>query len=501
MRLNLDSTIEESSGNDDSTPIISRISGPIIVLKRIHSVKIGEIVTIIRHDGKRRIGQVIEFQQRTLPPHETEATILVYEGTRGLNIEDTEVIFSGTPMLLSVSESMLGRCFNGRGDLIDGGPELITKEKRRIHGSPINPIARDYPGSMIHTGFTSIDFMNPLMRGQKLAIFSGNGLPHDSIAIRIIKQAMDHTPTDKFALVFCGLGITESENSFYKNKINEIGAQGRTVSFINLASDPVFERYLLPRMALTAAEYLAYSLHMHVLVVLTNITNYAQALYEIASAKDEGYGRRGYPGNMYSDFASIFERSGCLERCDGSITQIPILTMPNDEITHPIPDLVGYITEGQLVISRKLHEKQIYPPIDVLVSLSRLSKYGMKIAPTRPDIEQVTSQLLAYYSEGCDIRETSAIVGIESLSEREKYLFRLANTFERYFINQIDTNGFSSRSMEENISLAWNLISMIPINEISRIEDEYISSYYIRNSAFRHIGVSYDFLEGYLKYS
>jgi len=383
---------------------VGEVSGPLIVVESVTDVAYGEVVQIRAPDGKIRLGQVLEAQ-------ETKAIIQVFEGTRGLDTKNTSVRFIGETLKLAVSPDIIGRVFDGTGRPIDGGPEIIPEERREITGEPINPSAREYPKEFIQTGMSTIDGLNTLVRGQKLPLFSASGLPHNELAAQIARQAKVLGTSEPFAVVFCAMGITAEEKNFFVKDFERTGALERAVLFLNLADDPAIERIIVPRMALTCAEYLAYEKDMHVLVILTDLTNYCEALREIAAAREEVPGRRGYPGYMYTDLASIYERAGRIIGRAGSITQIPILTMPDDDITHPIPDLTGYITEGQIVLSRALHRKGIRPPIDVLPCLSRLMKQGIGKGSTREDHDDVSNQLYSAYAEGCDFRELVAVVG------------------------------------------------------------------------------------------
>ncbi|HEB37822.1 MAG TPA: V-type ATP synthase subunit B, partial [Thermoplasmatales archaeon] len=371
-------------------------------------------------------------------------------------------------------KDMLGRIFSGIGEPRDGLPPIIPEKRLDINGQPINPEAREYPREFIETGISAIDGMNTLVRGQKLPIFSGSGLPHNELAAQIARQAKVKGKGEDFAVVFCAMGITEEEANFFIKSFEKTGALERTVIFLNLADDPTIERIILPRMALTCAEYLAFDLDMHVLVILTDMTNYAEALREISAAREEVPGRRGYPGYMYTDLATIYERAGRIKGKKGSITQIPILSMPDDDITHPIPDLTGYITEGQIVLARALHNKGIYPPIAVLPSLSRLMARGIGKDRTREDHANVSDQLYAAYAEGCDLRDLVSIVGEEALSDRDRAFLKLADEFEKRFVSQSKDE---DRSIEETLSIGWELLSMLPTSELKKIDPKYIEKY------------------------
>ncbi|MCD6330744.1 MAG: V-type ATP synthase subunit B [Thermoplasmata archaeon] len=445
---------------------VSEIAGPLIVVEGVKEVGYGEIVRI-ESDGEKRLGQVLEAA-------EGKAVIQVFEGTRGLDTKRTSVIFTGKPMEIGVSMDMLGRIFDGKGEPIDGAPAPIPEDVRNVNGFPINPSAREYPRDPIQTGISTIDGMNTLVRGQKLPIFSGAGLPHNELAAQIARQAKV-TGQEEFAVVFCAMGITAEEADFFMKDFEETGAIERSVLFLNLANSPVIERLIAPKVALTTAEYLAFDKGMHVLVILTDMTNYAEALREISAAREEVPGRRGYPGYMYTDLAQIYERAGRIQGKEGSITQIPILTMPDDDITHPIPDLTGYITEGQIVLSRELHNKGIYPPVAVLPSLSRLMAEGIGEGRTREDHHQLSNQLYAAYAEGCDLRDLVAVVGEEALTERDRKFLEFADEFEQRFVRQ---GRDEERTFEETLDLGWELLSTLPKSELKKIDEKYIKKYY-----------------------
>lgn len=447
---------------------VAEVTGPLLIIEGVEGVAYGEVVKIKTSTGEERTGQVLEAQ-------EDKAVVQVFEGTKGLDTKFTSVRFTGETMKIGLSRDMLGRIFDGMGRPRDGLPDIIPEKMRDINGLPINPTAREYPREFIETGISAIDGMNTLVRGQKLPIFSGSGLPHNELAAQIARQAKVKGKGEEFAVVFCAMGITEEEANFFIKNFRETGAIERTVVFLNLADEPTIERIILPRMALTCAEYLAFDLDMHVLVILTDMTNYAEALREISAAREEVPGRRGYPGYMYTDLATIYERAGRIKGKKGSITQIPILSMPDDDITHPIPDLTGYITEGQIVLSRELHNKGIYPPIAVLPSLSRLMARGIGKDRTREDHAQVSDQLYAAYAEGCDLRDLVAIVGEEALSERDKAYLKFADEFERRFVSQ---GRDEDRSIEETLTIGWELLSIIPKAELKKIDPKYIEKYY-----------------------
>ncbi len=451
---------------------ISEVSGPLIFVEGVSDAMYGEIVKVKLETGEERYGQVLESRRGL-------AVVQVFGGTRGVDIKRSSVIFTGETFRIGVSTDMLGRILDGLGRPRDGGPEIVPEERLDVNGSPINPYARQYPREFIETGVSAIDGMNTLVRGQKLPIFSGSGMPHNDLAAQIARQARVRGSDERFSVVFCGMGITAEEASFFINGLRETGALGRSVMILNLANEPTMERLLAPRIALTIAEYLAYEQDMHVLVILTDMTNYAEALREISAAREEVPGRRGYPGYMYTDLATIYERAGRIRGRTGSITQMPILTMPDDDITHPVPDLTGYITEGQMVFSRSLHNAGIYPPIDVLPSLSRLMKQGIGKGRTREDHAEVKDQLYAAYAEGRNLRELVAVVGEESLSERDKRYLTFADRFEREFVNQ---GKYEHRTIEQTLDIAWELLSIFPETELKKIRDEYIQKYYKKRS-------------------
>ena len=456
------------SNKDIEYTTVSEVSGPLIIVEGIKEVAYNEVVKIKTSSGEERTGQVLEaFLDK--------AIIQVFEGTKGLDTDKTSIRFIGETMKLGVSKEILGRVFDGTGNPLDDAPPIIPKERRDINGNPINPYSREYPREFIQTGISTIDGLNTLVRGQKLPIFSGAGLPHNEMAAQIARQAKVLGKQEKFAVVFCAMGITAEEANLFIRDFENTGALESTVMFLNLADDPAIERVILPRMALTCAEYLAFDLDMQVLVILTDLTNYAEALREIAAAREEVPGRRGYPGYMYTDLASIYERAGRIKGKKGSITQIPMLTMPDDDITHPIPDLTGYITEGQIVLNRGLNKKGIYPPVAVLPCLSRLMDRGIGDGRTREDHAGVSNQLYAAYAEGCDLRDLVAIVGEEALSERDRKFLRFADEFEKQFVAQ---DKHEDRSIEQTLTIGWTLLSILPKAELKKIDEKYISKYH-----------------------
>lgn len=447
---------------------VTEVSGPLMVVEGISDVAYDEIARIKLPSGEERLGQVLEAES-------DRAVIQVFAGTRGLDTDETSVQFTGEVMKFGVSRELLGRVFNGVGEPMDDSPDIIPEERRDINGDPINPSAREFPREFIQTGISTIDGMLTLVRGQKLPIFSASGLPHNSVAAQIARQSKVLGEEEEFAVVFCAMGITAEEANFFINDFERTGALERAVLFLNLADDPAIERIIIPRMALTAAEYLAFEEDMEVLVILSDMTNYCEALREIAAAREEVPGRRGYPGYMYTDLANIYERAGRLLNEDGSITMIPVLTMPDDDITHPIPDLTGYITEGQLVFSRELNRKGIRPPLTPGESLSRLMEQGIGEERTREDHADVSNQLYAAYAEGQDLRDLVAVVGEEALSDRDRKYLEFADEFEERFINQGEEE---NRSIDDTLDLAWDLLTNIPKRELKRIDEKWIDKHY-----------------------
>ena len=446
---------------------IHEIASPLMIVEQVAGVTYDELCEIQLPDGSLRRGKVLEVNG-------DKAIIQLYESAAGINLAESKVRFLGHPLELAVSEDMLGRVFNGMGQPIDGGPEILAEAHLDINGLPMNPAARAYPAEFIQTGVSTIDGLNTLVRGQKLPIFSGSGLPHANLAAQIARQAKVPGDEGKFAVVFAAIGITFEESEFFVQEFKRTGAIDRTVMFSNLADEPAVERISTPRMALTAAEYLAFEKDMHVLVIMTDITNYAEALREISAAKKEVPGRRGYPGYLYTDLATMYERAGRRLGKSGSITMIPILTMPEDDKTHPIPDLTGYITEGQIILSRELHRKGIVPPVDVLPSLSRLKDKGIGAGKTREDHAGVLNQLFAAYAAGKDAKELMTILGESALSETDKHYAAFAEAFEQKYVNQ---GNETDRSIEETLTIGWELLSMLPRSELKRIKPEYIEKY------------------------
>ncbi len=446
---------------------ISEVVGPLMLVEGVSGVKYDELVEIVQQSGEMRRGKVLEING-------DKALVQLFESSQGLKISTSKARFLGRSIELAVSYDMLGRVFDGMGEPIDNGPAIIPEKRMDINGSPINPASRDYPEEFIQTGISAIDGLNTLVRGQKLPVFSGSGLPHANLAAQIARQAKVLGGESNFAVVFAAVGITFEEADFFISDFKKTGAIDRTVLFVNLADDPAIERISTPRMALTAAEYLAYEKGLHVLVIITDITNYAEALREVSAARKEVPGRRGYPGYLYTDLATMYERAGRIKGREGSVTQIPILSMPEDDKTHPIPDLTGYITEGQIILSRELLRKGVTPPIDVLPSLSRLKDKGIGKGKTREDHADSMNQLFAAYARGKDAKELSVILGEAALTDVDKLYAKFADAFEKEYVSQ----GYdSNRTIEETLSLGWKLLKILPKSELKRIKDEYIEKY------------------------
>lgn len=446
---------------------LSSVDGPIVVVKRSEDVSYNEIVYVRDKFGEKKTGRVIDLNTET-------AVVQIFGSTTGLDLNDTTVEFLDKPMELRVGEGLLGRIFNGLGEPIDGLPPIVSSTKIDVNGMPINPYARVYPRDFIQTGISSIDGMNTLIRGQKLPIFSGNGLPHNKLAAQIIRQAKIRNSDEQFVMVFAGMGIKYDQAQFFIKSFEESGVLSKVVMFQSLADSPSIERIITPRCALTAAEYLAYEKNMHVLVVMTDMTNYCEALREISTTRGEVPGRKGYPGYLYSNLAELYERAGKIKGATGSITQIPILSMPNDDISHPIPDLTGYITEGQIVLDRELSQKGVYPPVSGLPSLSRLMKDGIGDGMTREDHSAVSSQLFAAYSKVKSIRNLAAIIGEEELGKEDRMYLRFGDALEGQFFTQGE---YENRSIEETLDLGWKLLKILPQNELYRIKPELIEKY------------------------
>ena len=447
---------------------LNEINGSLVVLDHVKGASYDEMVEIQLKNGTTRSGRVVQIEGEKI-------VVQVFEGTNDLSLENTKTKLLGRPMELPVSKEILGRVFNGAGRPIDGLGEIYAEEMMDINGLPLNPVSRVYPRNYINTGISSIDCLATLIRGQKLPIFSGSGLPHDRLAVQIVKQAKVADESGKgFAIVFAAMGVTNDVANYFKRSFKEAGVMERVVMFLNLSNDPIIERTLTPRCALTAAEYLAYKQNMHVLVIYTDITSYCEALREFSSSKGEIPGRKGYPGYLYSDLASLYERAGIIKGAEGSVTQIPILTMPNNDITHPVPDLTGYITEGQITLSPELNSAGIYPPVDVLPSLSRLKDKGIGKGKTREDHADTMNQLFSAYAQGKQAKELSAILGESALSETDKKFAKFAEAFEEQYVSQ----GFeTNRSIEETLNLGWKLLKILPKTELKRIRDEYLEKY------------------------
>ncbi|HOK96680.1 MAG TPA: V-type ATP synthase subunit B [Anaerohalosphaeraceae bacterium] len=446
---------------------VSQISGPLMMVEGVDNAKYGHIVDIELADGSMRHGQILQVEG-------DKVLVQVFEGTESINVSGTTVRFLGKPMEMAVSRDILGRVFSGTGVPIDGGPRILPKMKLNINGNPINPYARDYPNEFIQTGISTIDGLNPLVRGQKLPIFSGAGLPHDEITAQLARQATVRGKGEAFAVVFAAMGITFEAAQFFINDLTNTGAIERAVLFINLANDPAIERIAAPRVALTAAEYLAFEEDMHVLVILNDMTNYCEALREISAARKEVPGRRGFPGYLYTDLATIYERAGRIKGKKGSITMVPVLTMPEDDKTHPVPDLTGYITEGQIIMSRSLHRKAVAPPVDVLPSLSRLKDKGIGPGKTREDHAALYNQLYAAYARGKEAQELATILGEAALSAEDQKYMKFANAFEARYISQ---GYYENRDIMQTLDLGWELLSMFDDVELKRIDKKLIDKY------------------------
>lgn len=448
---------------------VSSIEGPLMFVKDVKGIAYNEMVEVTLPNGERKKGQVLETSKGI-------AVIQIFGVTSGLDVSKTKVQFLGETMRLAVSDDMLGRVFNGLGEPRDKGPSIIGEDRIEIIGAAINPWARDGPRDFIQTGISTIDGMNTLVRGQKLPIFSGSGLPHNDLAVQIARQAkVVGKGESDFAVIFAAVGITHEEASFFMRDFERTGALERAVLFLNLADDPSVERLITPRLALTTAEFLAFEKDMHILVIITDMTNYCEALREISAAREEVPGRRGYPGYMYTDLASLYERAGRVKGKKGTITQLSILSMPGDDITHPIPDLTGYITEGQIVLSREIHRKGIYPPIDVLPCLSRLMNLGIGTDKTREDHRNLSDQLYAAYAQGRDLRALSAVVGEEALTDTDKKYLKFADEFEKRYVQQ---GTHEDREIEQTFNLGWDLLSTLPETELKRVKKEFIQKYY-----------------------
>lgn len=451
---------------------LSNIQGPLVVLEGVNDAFYEEMVSVTLDSGETRLGRVTEISG-------DKAVIQVFEGTSDLSLTNTRTRFLGEPMRLPLSKEMLGRTFDGVGRPIDGLGEYFADEVRDVNGLPINPVSREYPNNFIQTGISSIDCLATLIRGQKLPIFSGDGMPHDDLAVQIARQAKvaddDDENGDKFAIVFAAMGVKHDVANYFRKSFEESGVLSKVVMFLNLSNDPVVERIITPRCALTAAEYLAFTHNMHVLVILTDMTSYAEALREVSSSKGEIPSRKGFPGYLYSDLASLYERAGIIDGAKGSVTQVPILTMPNDDITHPIPDLTGYITEGQITLGRDLHLKGVYPPVSILPSLSRLMKDGIGAGFTREDHQDLANQLFAAYSKVEDAKSLASVIGEDELSDMDKKYIAFGKAFDERFLKQ---DREENRSIEETLNLGWELLAMLPKSELDRVDDKILEKYY-----------------------
>ena len=448
---------------------LNAIQGPMVVLEGVQGAAYDEIVEMTANDGKKKLGRIIEIS-------EDRAMIQVFAGTEGLTLQGVRTRLTGHPMELGVSEEMLGRTFNGIGIPIDGLGEIIPDKMLDVNGQPLNPVTREYPRNYIRTGISAIDGLMTLIRGQKLPIFSGNGLPHDQLAAQIVQQAsLGEDSDEEFAIVFAAMGVKHDVAEFFRRTFEESGVSSHVAMFMNLANDPVVERLITPKVALTLAEYLAFEKGMHILVILTDMTSFAEAMREVSSSKGEIPSRQGYPGYLYSELAALYERAGIVKGVNGSVTQIPILTMPNDDITHPIPDLTGYITEGQIVLDRSLHGQSVYPPINVLPSLSRLMKDGIGEGFTRADHQSVANQLFSCYAKVGDARALASVIGEDELSPLDKKYLKFGKEFEQHFVGQ---DPYDNRNIMETLTIGWDLLGLLPREELDRIDTKILDAYY-----------------------
>lgn len=459
---------------------LSEVNGPLIVLDNVENVSNEETVEITLQNGSSRMGRVVQIEGK-------KAIIQVFEGTSGISLTNTKTTLLGRPMELPLSKEIQGRIFNGSGKPIDGLGEIYAQKRADINGQPLNPVSRVYPRNYINTGISSIDALTTLIRGQKLPIFSGSGMPHNELAVQIVKQArLTGEDASNFCIVFAAMGVKNDVADYFKRSFEEAGVMEKVTMFLNLSNDPIIERTLTPRCALTAAEYLAYEHDMHVLVILTDMTSYCEALREFSSSKGEIPGRKGYPGYLYSDLASLYERAGIITSAKGSVTQIPILTMPNDDITHPIPDLTGYITEGQIVLDRNLNQMGIFPPVGILPSLSRLMKDGIGEGFTRKDHSDVSNQLFAAYARVQDARSLASVIGEDELSDSDKQFMKFGALFEEHFISQ---GSSTNRSIEETLDLGWDLLSLLPKGELDRVDDAVLNQFYDHERATKRFHI------------
>ncbi|NLZ47576.1 MAG: V-type ATP synthase subunit B [Clostridiales bacterium] len=450
--------------------VLDKVKGPLVILSGIEDAAYDEIVDIVVEGKERKKGRVVSIYGDTV-------VVQVFEATTGMSVDNTAVTFTARPLEIPLNKNILGREFNGIGEPIDGNGKIYSDRKYNINGRPMNPVARMYPRNFIQTGISSIDCLTTLIRGQKLPIFTGNGMPHNELASQIIRQAtISGDENDNFAIVFAAMGLKHDDADYFRKSFQQAGVQDRVVTFMNLADDPIVERITTPRCALTAAEYLAFEEGMHILVIMNDLTNYCEALREISSLKEEVPSRKGYPGYLYSDLASLYERAGMMKNKKGSITQIPIVSMPNDDITHPIPDLTGFITEGQIVLNRSINQKDIYPPVDILPSLSRLMKDGIGEGYTREDHADVGNQIFAAYSKVQEIISLAQVIGEDELSDIDKLYMKFGEEFENKFLKQ-DYN--DNRSIEETLNLAWKVLSILPKNELDRVSPEILDKYYV----------------------
>lgn len=460
---------------------LKEINGPLVFIDNVRNIAFEEVVEIKLNNGEVRHGRVVEIKDDL-------AAVLVFEGTNELSLNNTTTKFLGHPMEIGVSDEILGRMFNGLGKPIDNLGPIYVEKTLDINGLPLNPVSREYPKNYINTGISSIDGLTTLIRGQKLPIFSGAGLPHNDLAVQIVKQAkIAEKEGENFCVVFAAMGVKNDVADFFKRSFEEAGVLEKVVMFLNTSNDPIIERLITPRCALTTAEYLAYEKDMHVLVILTDMTSYCEALREFSSSKGEIPGRKGYPGYLYSELASLYERAGIVKGSKGSVTQIPILTMPNDDITHPIPDLTGYITEGQIVLNRDLHQKGIYPPVGVLPSLSRLMKDGIGEGFTRYDHQDLMNQLYASYARVMDARSLASVIGEDELSSIDKKYIQFGNLFEKYYLSQTKSQ---NRSIQETLDLSWNLLSVLPKVELDRVDQKIIDKFYNQNKAIKDFNIN-----------
>ena len=453
---------------------LSEINGPLIVLEGVQDAAFDEIVELTVDGKEKKLGRATEV-------YEDKAVIQVFEGSDNMSLKNTHTRFTGHPMEIGLSPDILGRIFDGAGRPIDDLGPVNAEEKRNINGQPLNPVAREYPRNYIHTGISAIDGLTTLIRGQKLPIFSGNGLPHDQLAAQLVRQAsLGADSNEQFAVVFAAMGAKHDVADYFKRTFEESGVSDHVVMFLNLANDPVVERLITPKVALTAAEYLAFEKNMHILVILTDMTSFAEALREVSSSKGEIPSRKGFPGYLYSEFATIYERAGIIHGSEGSVTQIPILTMPNDDITHPIPDLTGYITEGQIVLDRSLHGQSIYPPISILPSLSRLMKDGIGEGFTRKDHQDLANQLFSCYAKVGEARALASVIGEDELSDIDKKYLEFGKAFEQQYLKQTETE---NRSIETTLDIGWQLLSMLPKAELDRVDTKILDEYYPDDSS------------------